>query len=255
MRNAYAEAVRNDEITSTRVSDETLILEEAIHYVDAGEEEGAQWKRIRSSLNQPVEKFKRKDKGKNVAAAWGKATAIIHATPELVLSWQWFLDSNGRKKVHIEFTGDLIRRVKYIPQSRTQLCDFGYSFPGTNRLFSVKSVWGKNSSSEGVERFVITGKTRDMDKKDFDAIERDFGKFIKVGVKQVFVIEKIAPSVCRATYAAQIDLRGRIPTALMDTQISNALDILKGMYEKFERRGKDVEAEVGCADGFLVARE
>ena len=66
-RNAYAEAVRNDEITSSRVSDETLILEEALHYVDAGEEEGAQWKRIRSSLNQPVEKFKLMLSGRNVS--------------------------------------------------------------------------------------------------------------------------------------------------------------------------------------------
>ena len=81
MRNAYAEAVRNDEITSTRVSDETKMIEEGLHYVDAGEEEGAQWKRIRSSLNQPVEKFKRKVVGSEAAEYWGKATATIHASP------------------------------------------------------------------------------------------------------------------------------------------------------------------------------
>ena len=97
-RNAYAEAARIDEITSTRVSEEMLLIEEALLYVDAGEEEGAQWKRIRSSLNQPVEKFKRKVVGKNVSEGWGKATATIHASPEQVLSYLWFIDSNENLK-------------------------------------------------------------------------------------------------------------------------------------------------------------
>ena len=245
MQNAYAEAVGNDEITSLREAEETLMVSEAMHYVDAGEEEGAQWKRIASSLNKPVEKFKRKNKGDNVAAAWGKATAVVHASPELVLSWNWFLDSNQRKKRHANSNGKLIRRIQYLPNSRTQYTDIGFDFPSTNRLFSLRSVWGKASSGDGGELLVIAGKTRDLEHDEFDAIERDFGKFIKAEAKQVFLIEGIASQVCRVTYAGQLDVGGRIPTALMDTQISYALDLVTDIYEKFERRGKDVDAEVG----------
>ena len=244
-RNAYAEAVRNDEITSLRDAEEMLLIEEALQYVDAGEEEGAQWKRIRSSLNKPVEKFKRKDKGKNVAASWGKAPATIHASPELVLSQNWIADSNQRKKRHVSDNGELIRRIQYLPNSRTQHNDIGFDFPSTNRIFSLRSVWGKTSSGDGGELFVIAGKTRDLEHDEFNAIERDFGKFIQARTKQVFLIEGIASQVCRVTYAGQLDVGGRIPTALMDTQISYALALVTDIYEKFERRGKDVDAEVG----------
>ena len=253
VRNVFADAARNDDIPSLRAAEESRMIQEAMDYVDAGNEEGEQWKRIGASLSKPVEKFKRKSKGESIVAAWGMATAIIHASSELVLAWTWIADSDERKKLHVRENGDLIRRVKYLPNSRTQYTDIGFDFPSTNRLFSLTSVWGKASSGDGGELFVVAGKTRDLEKDEFDIIERDFGKFIKATIKQVILIEGIAPHVCRVTYAAQVDVGGRIPTALMDTQISFALDIVKNMHERFERRGKDVDAEV--RDGLFFVGE
>ena len=163
MRNVYAEAVRNDDIISTWVSEEMLFIEEALLYVDAGEEEGAQWNRIRSSLNQPVEKFKRKVVGKNVSEGWGKATATIHASAELVLAYLWLLDSNESKKVQ-ESSGLLLRRVKYLPDSRTQLVDIGKVFPTvSNRLFSSRNAWGRVEDETGGSRYAIAYQPRDLD--------------------------------------------------------------------------------------------
>ena len=157
----FADSARHESSLRPNTLSERKLIEEAMQYVDAGKEEGEQWKRIGASLNKPIEKFKRKSKGNQVAAAWGKATAVIHASSELVLAWLWTLDSNERLKNHIDDNGDLIRRIQYLPNSRTQLGDIGYSFPSTSRLFSVTNVWGKTFSRVGNEVLVIAGKTRD----------------------------------------------------------------------------------------------
>ena len=135
-REAFADSVRIDELPNSER--EAKMIQAALKYTEAGEGEGEAWERIWASLNEPVEMFKRSTESESVKKVWGKAIAMIHASPELVLAFIWILDSNVRKKRHIEEQGNLPRRVVYEPNSRTQTCDIGASFfPVTNRLFSA----------------------------------------------------------------------------------------------------------------------
>ena len=252
VQNAFAEAVRNDEISSLRVAEESRIIEEALQYLDAGKEEGAQWKRIRSSLNQPVEKFKRKVAGKNVSEGWGKAAATIHASSEIVLSYLWLLDSHKRTMQHIRKNGKLIRRVVYLPNTRTQLSDIGKEFPGiaTNRLFSMRSVWGKVEDDDG-SLLVIAGKPRKINSEALEAIELQCGRMTQATCHQGFLIKKIATNVCRVTYAGNVGVGGSIPKSMMDRNTKKQLDLVTDLYETFERRGRDVDAEVSWFLGWV----
>ena len=164
-------------------------------------------------------------------------------------------NSNENKKVQ-ESSGLLLRRVEYLPDSRTQLVDIGKVFPTvSNRLFSSRNAWGRVEDETGSSRFVIAYQPRDLDEAEFNKIQKEFGNLVKGTARQVQIIEKVATNVSRITLVANLDAGGMIPVAIANKLLSSYLDQIKDLYEVFERRGKEVDAEVGCADEVLVSRK
>ena len=256
------EAARNDFVGSVRkgevpplTSEEASILDEAKSYAVAGE--GEQWKRIGASLNQPVEKFQKDTGGgSEIASAWGKAVVQIHASAETIFAWLLDLCGSERMKEHRKRNGDLPRTAKVIPGSRSQHNVIMKKFknPVKNRLLALTHVWGTDDT-DGRSTFIIAGLPRDfpLDGEEAREIKAQYGDFIVAKTHTLHMIMHTADNVCKYTYINQTDAGGRIPLFLMNRKISEALNLATRLYEKFERRGRDVDTEVGCLDGVLVA--
>ena len=182
---------------------------------------------------------------------WGKATATIHAPSVIVLSYLWLFDSFEKKKIHQEESGNLVRDVTYLPNSRISTSAIGKKFPSTNRVFFSTNAWGK-LDIDGGKCLVIASKPRDVSPEERKTVAGVYGNFIEAKSFTVIRIQEVAPTVCCVIYAGKTDVGGQIPRSLLELKISYQLDLLTKVYEKFERRGKDVDAEVGCFDGVLV---
>ena len=55
------------------------------------------------------------------------------------------------------------------------------------------------------------------------------------------------PSVCQVTYLVQGQVGGSLPRALLNTRIKSTLATVHNMQDKFERKGKVVDAEMRSA--------
>jgi len=55
------------------------------------------------------------------------------------------------------------------------------------------------------------------------------------------------PSVCQVTYLVQAQVGGSLPRALLNTRIKSSLATVHNMQDKFERKGKVVDAEMRSA--------
>jgi len=54
-------------------------------------------------------------------------------------------------------------------------------------------------------------------------------------------------SVCQVTYLVQAQVGGSLPRALLNTRIKSTLSLVHSMQDKFERKGKVVDAEMRSA--------
>ena len=52
------------------------------------------------------------------------------------------------------------------------------------------------------------------------------------------------PSVCQVTYLVQAQVGGSLPRAFLNTRIKSTLSVVRNMQDKFERKGKVVDAEM-----------
>jgi hypothetical protein len=76
------------------------------------------------------------------------------------------------------------------------------------------------------------------------AIKKEHGDFIVAKSRLLNRVKQVSDDVCEFTYINTTDVGGSIPLIVMHFKISEALDLAVKLYERFERRGKDVDAEV-----------
>ena len=155
---------------------------------------------------------------------------------------------------HRDKNGDLPRTVSFIPDSRSQhnIIMKKFKRPVMNRLFANKFVWDVDETGDTLTYIMAsTPRNFPLDGEEAKAIKEQHGDFIIATSKQLNLVKRIADNVCEFTYINTVDVGGRIPQIIMNRKISEALDLATRLYERFERRGRDVDAEVSRHDGIL----
>jgi hypothetical protein len=152
--------------------------------------------------------------------------------------------------------GNLLRKEISIPDSRSKIIMSIKKFPGalTNRVFSVIWCWRKEADGSFTLAFEDSGKSGSFSegaaKKEADAIlETDAGavKSVRAWTRGFYRVVPLAPSVCKVTFVVQGGAGGLIPLLAINKQGKRTLSILKGLQVKYERNGRQVDAEVRSA--------
>jgi len=71
--------------------------------------------------------------------------------------------------------------------------------------------------------------------------------FSQIGCVCPFAHTCVWPSVCQVTYLIQAQVGGSLPRALINTRLQSTLSLVDRMQDKFERKGKVVDAEMRSA--------
>jgi len=164
--------------------------------------------------------------------------------------------SYERLKKHADREGsDAFYRSLELPLSRSIVFANLVRFGGfaSNRLFATWFTWRRNSDNSFVVAFTPLHESPDNDHdlvqqlhamiaQDAAAARAERGQ-----IRGFYRISPLAPSVCRVTYVAQAELGGSIPIALVNLRVKSNLKQVHRLQDKFERKGKVVDAEMRSA--------
>jgi hypothetical protein len=191
-------------------------------------------------------------------SAWGKASGTVDASADTVMAWLWLFTSYERARSHVKNEGSrsAVRRNVDVPGSRSalQVAAFGMG-AAADRIFASWWCWRREPAPPGssVGDLVISlapvcsySDRRDVADEFERTVEthRAASGAVLGEVVACYRISPLAPNVCRVTLVTQGSLKGFIPELVLQKKLKSTLSLVNEVRDRFERRGKDEDAEL-----------
>jgi hypothetical protein len=205
------------------------------------------FRRIKNTVNQPVELFVKKLSGE---AAAGKGVVVIDVSAIRIAAWLMCYTSYDRLQQHMSKHGTLMRQELDVPGSRSKIMFGVNKFPGTldNRLFSILWTWkvsetdGSITVAFGDIRDYLHGSALELANKVI-ANNTHAVKATRGSTRGFWRLVPLAENVCRVSLVQQSFAGGSIPDWVIDFKLRDSLATVIRLHDQFERNVKVVDSE------------
>ena len=171
-------------------------------------------------------------------AACGKAVGVIDTSADDAAAWTFEFCSRARVRTHNEFNADMPRFISRRTGSDSFVSGLlvRLPFPFWPREFVVGVSWSKREN--GAISVFINSVDEDVD------YGMSTGWTVRASTTAVSdIVPNNGPNSCTITFHQQVDSRGFIPVAVVNSKVTYSLSIVDDMREVFQRDEEiDVES-------------
>ena len=209
------------------------------------------WRRIPNTVRESVSYFK---KAEGDTSVWGKAVATVDTSAARALAYRWCVASYENVESNVKIHGpDALRKVIYEDDSHTMLYVNLVRLGGVlaSRVLATSFSWREEDDGSFLVAWAPVAEHSSSERvAQVDEIIRSdaaAAQATRATTRGFWHFKALAPSVCQVTYLIQVNLGGSIPKAVMASRVKRTLGSVQLMRDKFERKGKVVDAEICSA--------